>query len=212
MELEETRLLPKKLLADLAKRGDLHTFAKGEILITEGAASDALFVLISGQLKVFTRETNGLEIIFNMLQPGEMFGEMFLDGGTRSASVKATADSKCVVIDDKQIKQLIRTVPDFSESLIQSLIARLRRATLMIKSLVMNDVYERTTALLNQVALTEGKTRVVPTDMTQQEIANRVGATREMINHVISGLIKGGFMSRDEKRRLVFTKSLPTRW
>jgi CRP/FNR family cyclic AMP-dependent transcriptional regulator len=82
----------------------------------------------------------------------------------------------------------------------------------MIQSLVLNDVYERTTALRNQIALTEGDNRIVPPSMTQQEIADRVGATREMINHVLGELMRGGFVSRDEKRQLTFTKSLPTRW
>jgi CRP-like cAMP-binding protein len=54
--------------------------------------------------------------------------------------------------------------------------------------------------------------RVVPLSMTQQEIANRVGATREMINHILRDLIRGGFLARDEKKRLVFTRELPKRW
>jgi CRP/FNR family cyclic AMP-dependent transcriptional regulator len=77
----------------------------------------------------------------------------------------------------------------------------------------LHDVYERTVDLLNQVALNEpGDIRVVPSSMTQQEIADRVGATREMINHILRDLTRGGFLARDEKKRLVFTKMLPKRW
>ena len=212
MQDKRANLLSKELLAQLMLRGGMKAYARNEILITEGDTSDALFILVSGQLKVFTRDSKGREVVYNILQPGELFGEMFLDGGTRSASVKATVESQCILIDDTQIQELIKDYPELAECLIQSLIARLRHATQMIKSLVLNDVYERTTALLNQIALTEGDTRIVPPSMTQQEIADRVGATREMINHVLGELMRGGFVSRDEKRQLTFTKSLPTRW
>ena len=203
--------LSEERLATLAKMGDLRAYQKGEILITEGDASDALYILVSGQLKVFTRDKTGREVVYNMLDPGEMFGEMFLDGGKRSASVKATVQCQCIVLDESKISGLIKRYPDFAECLVQMLIGRLRRATNMIKGLVLNDVYGRTTALLNRHAVLEGKVRVVPQSLTQQEIADRVGATREMINHVIGELIKAGYLSRDEKRRLVFTKELPTR-
>lgn len=212
--MQDTRpvLIHSDLLAELMPRGTTRVFARNEMVIAEGASSDALFILVSGQLKVFTRDSNGREVVYNILQPRELFGEMFLDGGTRSASVKAMAASECLVIEAAQIWTLIAAYPDFAKCLIQSLVARLRHTTGMIKSLVLNDVYERTTALLNQVAITEGESRVVPASMTQQEIADRIGATREMVNHVIGELMKGGFIKRDDKRRLVFVKNLPARW
>jgi CRP/FNR family cyclic AMP-dependent transcriptional regulator len=205
-------LIPSDLLAELMRQGATRAFSRNEMVITEGASSDALFILVSGQLKVFTRDSKGREVVYNILQPRELFGEMFLDGGARSASVKSMVESECLVIEAAQIRTLIAAYPGFAECLIQSLIARLRHTTLMVKSLVLNDVYERTTALLNQVAISEGESRVVPSSMTQQEIADRIGATREMVNHVIGELMKGGFITRDDKRRLVFAKSLPSRW
>lgn len=204
------RVSPKRL-ASLAKMGEAKLFGKNEILFTEGQASDTLFILLEGQVKVFTRDSNGRELVFNILEPGELFGEMFLDGGPRSASVRATMPSKCIVLDEAQIKTLIRKHADFAETLLTVLIARLRRATHMIKDLVLNDVRGRTAALLNQMAVIEGRTRVVPAALTQQEIGDRVGATREMVNQVIAELIKAGLMTRDQKRRLVFTKDLPVR-
>lgn len=209
MPISTQPVVVDKRLAKLAKMGDLQSFEKNEVLITECDPADALFFLLSGQLKVFTRGPGGREVVYNIVEPGEMVGEMFLDGGNRSASVKATAPSQCVVLQQAQIQGLIRKHPDFAECLIQILIGRLRNATHTIKTLVLSDVYGRTTALLNRVAVSEGKLRVVPTNLTQQEIADRVGATREMINHVLAELTKSGHLSRDERRRLVFTKELP---
>ena len=202
--------LDEKRLAALAEMGDVKSYRKNETIITEDEQSGALFILLAGQLKVFTRDPTGREVVYNILEPGEVFGEMFLDGGTRSASVKATVPSECIVLGEAKIHQLIREHSTFAECLIQVLIARLRRATRMIKDLVLNDVYGRTTTLLNQVAVIEDGKRVVPRRLTQQEIADRVGATREMINHVIAELIEDGFLIRDGNRRLILTDSKPT--
>jgi CRP/FNR family cyclic AMP-dependent transcriptional regulator len=209
---ESANTLSPELLAQLAQCGDAKWYGRNEMLIVEGAVSDALYILIAGQLKVFTQDSKGRELVYNILQPGEFFGELFLDGGLRSASVKAVVDSQCIVIDHLAIRGFMKTYPEFAECLVYKLIARLRHATQLSKSLALHDVYERTVDLLNKVASTEGDLRVVPSTMTQQEIADRVGATREMINHILRDLMRGGRLHRDEEKRLVFTKMLPKRW
>ncbi|WP_176943727.1 Crp/Fnr family transcriptional regulator [Pseudoxanthomonas sp. CF125] len=213
MPAERADTLSPELLSQLAQCGDAKWYARNQMLIVEGEVSDALYILIAGQLKVFTQDSKGRELVYNILQPGEFFGELFLDGGLRSASVKAVVDSQCIVIDELAIRGFMKTYPEFAECLVYKLIARLRHATQLSKSLALHDVYERTVDLLNQVALNEpGDIRIVPSSMTQQEIADRVGATREMINHILRDLTRGGFLARDEKKRLVFTKMLPKRW
>lgn len=213
MPEERADTLSPELLSQLAQCGDAKWYGRNQMLIVEGAVSDALYILIAGQLKVFTQDSKGRELVYNILQPGEFFGELFLDGGLRSASVKAVVDSQCIVIDHLAIRGFMKTYPEFAECLVYKLIARLRHATQLSKSLALHDVYERTVDLLNRVALNEpDDIRVVPPSMTQQEIADRVGATREMINHILRDLTRGGFLARDEKKRLVFTKMPPKRW
>ena len=212
MQRENVNALSRELLSQLALCGEARKYARNELLIAEGDVSDALYILVSGELKVYTRDRKGRELVYNILQPGEFFGELFLDGGLRSASVKAVSDSQCVVVDHLEIRSFMKAYPEFAECLVYNLIARLRHATQLSTSLALNDVYERTVATLDQVAVCEGDVRVIPPAITQQEIANRVGATREMVNHIIGDLTRGGFLSRDEKKRLVLTKALPTRW
>ncbi len=211
MPEKKTSALSRELLAQLALSGDAKVFARNQLVIAEGDVSDALYILVRGELKVFTRDGKGRELIYNLLQPGDFFGELFLDGGLRSASVKAVSEAECIVIDQVEIRSFMKTYPEFAECLVYKLIARLRHATQLSKSLALNDVYERTVAVLNQVALREGDIHVIPKSITQQEIANRVGATREMVNHIVRDLVRGGFLEKDEKRRQVF-KSLPGRW
>lgn len=198
--------LSEDLFARLAERGDTQRYLRDEVLILEGDASDALYILIEGQLKVFSRDERGREIVFNTILPGEFFGEMFLDGGPRSASVKAVTDARCIVVNEAEMRSFMRDYPEFAECLVHKLIARLRHATRFSRALALDGAYERTIALLDEIALTEGDIRFVPPRVTQQDIADRVAVTREMINHIMRDLTRNGLIARDEKRRLVLSK------
>jgi CRP/FNR family cyclic AMP-dependent transcriptional regulator len=207
-----TEPISKDLLSKLELRGTLHTFARGELLIREGEHSDSLFILISGELKVFTCAEKGRELVYNVLRPGEFFGELFLDGGPRSASVKALCTSTCVVVGPDEFRSFLASYPEFAESLVQKLISRVRHATEQLRDLALKDVYQRTAALLNELAVDEGGVRAIDASMTQQEIADRIGATRETVNHIIRELVRGGFLVRDPDRRMVIAKALPKHW
>lgn len=139
---EADRLSPQ-LLALLGTRGNVRSFARGQLLIEEGDASDALYILVASRLKVFTRDDKGRELVYNVLEPGEFFGELLLDGGVRSASVKAMLDSQCIVVHENEIRQFLCDYPEFAESLILKLIARVRHATQQVRSLALDGVYER---------------------------------------------------------------------
>ena len=204
--------LSQELLAELSLRGTVQTFARGELLIREGEQSDSLFILLAGELKVFTQGENNRELVYNVLRPGEFFGELFLDGGPRSASVKAVCTSMCVVVGPEEFRAFLGGYPEFAECLVLKLISRVRHATEQLRDLAMKDVYQRATALLNELAVEEGDQRVIDKSITQQEIANRIGATREMVNHIIRELERGGFVVRDRDKGMILAKELPKQW
>lgn len=207
--------LDKRISKDLLKRlltaGDTRRYAAGDILFHQGDASDALYVLLAGRLRVYSGNANGREVVYNVLEPGDTLGELLLDGGPRSASVQAMTDSECLMIKGDALRTLIRTYPELAERLMLRLIARLRHSTRTIHSLALEGVSERVSALLEENAIGDGESRRVPAQLTQQEIANRVGATREMVNHVMQRLRRGGYIARDPQRRTVILKPLPTR-
>jgi len=204
--------LSTQLLAQLSARGNVRAFCRGELLIEEGGTSDSLFILLAGELKVFTRGENGRELVYNVLHPGEFFGELFLDGGLRSASVKAVVNSTCVVVGREEFREFMGKYPEFAECLVMKLISRVRHVTEQLRSVATKDVYGRVTALLNELAGDERGQRVLDKSVTQQEIADRIGATREMVNHILRELARGGFLERDAERRLVLIKELPRHW
>ena len=158
---ESDRLSPQ-LLALLGTRGNVHSFKRGQLLIEEGDASDALYILVTGRLKVFTRDDKGRELVYNVLEPGEFFGELLLDGGVRSASVKAMLDSQCIVVHENEIRQFLCDYPEFAESLILKLIARVRHATQQVRSLALDGVYERIVTLFNEIVPSEHATTAFP--------------------------------------------------
>lgn len=111
MQGENVKVVSPELLAQLALCGQARSFSRNEVLVVEGAEADALYLLLAGELKVFTRDRKGRELVYNMLQPGEFFGELFLDGGPRSASVKAVVASRCVVVDRAALRDFMATYP-----------------------------------------------------------------------------------------------------
>jgi len=122
-----------ELLARLSDRGGQRTFARGELLIREGEASTDVYILLAGELKAFTTDAGGREIVFNVMTPGEFFGELSLDGGLRSASVKASSGAICVVVAQVEVQAFLGEYPEFALALVMKLIARVRKATLQVK-------------------------------------------------------------------------------
>ena len=209
MKFKQPTTMASELISHLTERGEVRTYSKGQLIVSEGESSNVMYVINSGQCKALTQDERGRELIFSVLGPGEIFGELFLDGGIRSASVRATAHVECILLDRESTRSMIESHPAFAEFLILKLIERVRHATSLSRGLAMNDVFERTVSLLNRENVMDGGIRMIPASMTQQEIANRVGATREMINHVIVNLISDGFLARDDKRRLSIVRPLP---
>ena len=88
----------------------------------------------------------------------------------------------------------------------------MRSVTRKARSLALDGVYERTVALLEESATTAPEGLRVPLELTQQEIANRIGASREMVNHVLRDLVRGGFILKDKQHRMTIVKTLPKHW
>lgn len=204
--------LPSDVLQQLADSGDVHRFAAGEVLFQEGDLSDALYVLLNGQLKVYSLKGNGREMVYNILDAGEILGEMFLDGGPRSASVKALVASECLIVEGDRTRELMLAHPQFAACLVIKLISRLRHATRQVRSLALDGVYERVVSLLEAAAVDDEGVRRLPRSLTQLEIANQIGATRAMVNYVLRDLVRGGFVHKDERHRMTILRKLPQHW
>jgi CRP/FNR family transcriptional regulator, cyclic AMP receptor protein len=201
-------------LRALALRGTVHSYPKKAILINEADTGDSLFVLLKGSVKVFSMNENGREITFGHIYSGDYFGEMSLDGGARSASVMTLEPSTCAVLSRAQVSEHLAQVPEFAISLVVQVIRRARAATEAARSLALLDVYGRLIAVLEErdgVAVQEGVAGITLEPITHQDIANRVGASREMISRLLKDLEKGHYIEMGSKR-ITLLKKLPARW
>lgn len=200
------------ILLELSKHGESIDIVPGQILFREGAPAEHLYILLDGQLRIFSEGRLGREVVYNVVQPIGVIGEMLLDGGSRSASVRALKPSLCSKIAIESFREMMEVDSSLGSLIVDLLIGRLRKATQKIRSLSLDSVYERVTSLLNEHAIPSGQHLVVPGFLTQQEIANRIGSSREMVNYVIRELIKGGFLTRPNPRRLEIVRPIPSRW
>ena len=199
-------------LRALAVRGDVRRFRKGTIVIHEGDLGDTLFILLSGRVKIYCINDHAREITFGVFGAGEYFGEMALDGGPRSASVITLEPTVCAVVRRSDILAFIAQVPEFSFEMLSRVIQRLRLATRDARNLAFIDVYGRLTRLLNELArpLLDGRRRIAER-ITHQEIASRVGCSREMVSRILKDLSQGGYLVVED-RHIVLTAKLPQRW
>jgi len=198
-------------LRDLAQSAVARRFPKNAVLINEGEEGDSLFIVLSGRLKVYASNESGREVVIDFHGPGECVGEMSLDGAPRSASVVTTEPTTCAIVSRAHFREFIREHPDFAVYLIGKLIQRARRATETVKSLALSDVYGRLIRLLAGLAREVNGKLVVPEKLTQQEIAERVGASRDMISRLLKDLVAGGYLAVED-RTITILKKLPPAW
>jgi CRP/FNR family cyclic AMP-dependent transcriptional regulator len=197
---------------ELAKRGTVRTYPRNTILVNEGDRADSLFVVLEGRVKVYVAEPSGREMVLGFLGPGEYFGEMALDGSPRSASVMTVEPTTCSVVTHALLREAIAADPDVAMNLIGKLIERARSATESVKNLALMDVYGRVARLLLSLAVEQPDgTAVVPQRMTQQDIADRVGASRDMVSRIFKDLTAGGYVAVND-RTITILRKPPARW
>lgn len=195
----------------LARLGRLHRFAANTVFMCEGDDADTFHVLLEGRVKVFSSDPHGSEIVLNICGPGEFLGEMALDGGQRSASVVALESVCSSVVSRDALREAITRDPDIALKIIALLIGRARHATDQIKDLALRDVYQRVTRLLQSLATGRDGVSVVCERLSQQEIADRVGASRDMVARVMKELVGGGYVLVEHKV-ITLLKKFPARW
>ncbi|MEO8835894.1 MAG: Crp/Fnr family transcriptional regulator [Caldimonas sp.] len=205
-------ILDQSLLREIAHQGGVRRYPAHAVLINEGESSDTLFILLDGRVKVYSTSVDGKEVVIVVHGAGEYVGELSLDGGMRSASVMTLEPTTCSVVSGAHLRDFIAAHPDFASHLIRKLIRSVRHATESVKSLALEDVYGRVVRLLDEISdPVAGDRRRVRERLTQQGIADRVGASREMVSRIFKDLTQGGYLGSEEGRIVVLRKP-PAAW
>lgn len=205
------KLLNSDELKALSAQGVLKAYPRNTIIVSEGDETDSFYVIVEGRIKVYVSDEEGREVVLGTQGPGDYFGEMVLDGGPRSASVVTLEPSRFAVVGKQRFRDFLYAHPEFSIHLVEKLIARTRALTENVKSLALMDVYGRVARLLLELAVNEDGRLVVPEKLTQQDIANRVGSSREMVSRIFKDLTIGGYISIDSKQ-ITIHKNPPRHW
>ena len=209
--LAQLSAIADPFVRELAALGRLRSYPKNTVFITEGDSSDSVFVVLAGRIKIFLSDTEGHEMILDTQGPGEYVGEMALDGNPRSASVMTMESTMFSVVSRDPIREEIRRNPDFALDMISKIIDRARLATNSVKDLALLDVYGRVARLLLNMAVEKDGKLEIPEKLTQQEIAERVGASRDMVSRIFRDLTAGGYITV-ESRHITINKKPPARW
>lgn len=183
------------------------TLAKGEVLFHEGDAGDRLYVIAEGKIKLGTKISDGRENLLSLLGPGEMFGELSLfDPGPRTSTATALTDARLLALANQDLEPWLNGRPEVAKHLLRALAQRLRRTNEAVGDLVFSDVPGRVAKALADLARRFGTKSAdglyVAHDLTQEELAQLVGASRETVNKALADFASRGWL-RLEARAVV---------
>ena len=186
-------------------------YPKNTLVVTQGDDTDSLYVILEGKVDVFLQNDKGKEIIINTLTECDTFGELAPLGGIpRQASIITTENSLMAVISRQVFMDTLLSKPAISMRIIDRLIHLIQDLTEEVSSLALEDVYNRVVRILYKHADEVGD-KLVTEKLTQQDIALRVGATREMVHRILKELKTGGYISIQGKH-ITIEKKLPPGW
>ena len=203
--------LPAEALAEIEQHGSVKSFRKNSIIINQDDETYSLYVILSGRVKVFVSGEDGREVVLNHQAAGDYFGDLALiDKQPRVASVMTTEPSKFMIISRDDFLTCLSRNPEIAINLIKPMTSRMRMLAQNVSSLALMDVYGRVArTLLQQAVETDGE--MVTGRITQQEIADMVGASRAMVSRILKDLKAGGYISVSRKCITIHQK-LPMHW
>ncbi len=192
------------LRASLVER----TVVKGEVLFAEGEAGDRMYVIVDGKVKLGQTSVDGRESLLAVLGPGEMFGELSLfDPGQRTSTATALTDAVVLGLGNDQLRPWLAGRPEVATALLQALARRLRRTNEAMADLVFSDVPGRVAKALMDLGEKFGTITpeglMVTHDMTQEELAQLVGASRETVNKALADFAQRGWIRLESRQVLI---------
>jgi CRP-like cAMP-binding protein len=182
--------------------------AKGEIIFQEGEPGDRMYVILEGKVKLGQSSNDGRESLLAILGPGEMFGELSLfDPGQRTSTATALTDAVILALSNEQLRPWLAGRPEVAAALLQALARRLRRTNEAMADLVFSDVPGRVAKALMDLGEKFGEVTseglMVTHDMTQEELAQLVGASRETVNKALADFAQRGWIRLESRQVMI---------
>lgn len=191
-------------VAALARQLEPVKYPRGHVVFREGEPGDNLYIITSGKVKIGRRTPDGRESLITLMGPADMFGELALfDPGPRTSTVTTLTDVDAVSMDHAALRAWIRDRPHIAEQLLRVLARRLRRTNDSLSDLIFTDVPGRVAKQLLDLAkrfgVREGESLRVDHELTQEELAQLVGSSRETVNKALADFAARGWIRRQGK-------------
>ncbi len=190
----------------------IREYKKNTFVVTQGDDSQSLYLVLSGHLKVVVSDDNGKEMIQKFMQTRDYFGELALfDPAPRSASVMTLDNSRLAILPAREFMDYLHQEPQVALSILPSLAQRTRMLSEHISKLALLDTYGRVANILQEQSKeNEEGIRMTP-KLTHQDIANAVGASREMVTKILKELKIGNYIDIVNKQ-IIINRELPKHW
>ncbi|MGH3899078.1 MAG: Crp/Fnr family transcriptional regulator [Pseudonocardiaceae bacterium] len=190
--------------ADLVRHGRRRRLPAGAPLFVEGTHSDAVVILISGRVKVFTSAEDGTEVVLEVRGPGAILGELTaIDGQPRSASVRSLEPVDFLTVRFREFTAFLHAYPQIMWLLLRILTDRLRNADRRISEFgvydILNRVARRLVELVDRFGEPTESGIKIALPLTQEELASWVGASREAVTKAFRTLRADGYV-RTQRR------------
>lgn len=194
-------------IAMLAPGVQHRSYPRGAAILRAGEETDALYVILSGRVKVLIPDEEGHEVILTMLGAKEFFGEMgLLDDLPSSATVEAVEACEMLRVPRTAFLSSLENNGDAAMLVLRNLVKRLREADRKIESLALIDVYGRVARLIIDMAVLTDGNWIVARAPAKQEIARMIGASREMVSRVIKDLQEKNLIRTDKRKIIVLDR------
>ena len=183
-------------------------FPRGTTIFEEGEPGDRLYIITSGKIKLARHAPDGRENLLTVMGPSDMFGELSIfDPGPRTSSAVCVTEVTAATMNSEMLKQWVADHPAIAQQLLRVLARRLRRTNANLADLIFTDVPGRVAKTLLQLAnrfgVQEGGALRVNHDLTQEEIAQLVGASRETVNKALATFAHRGWIRLEGKSVLI---------
>ncbi|OBG89505.1 Crp/Fnr family transcriptional regulator [Mycobacterium sp. NS-7484] len=186
-------------VAALVRQLEPVTFRRGEVVFAEGEPGETLYIITAGKVKIGRKSADGRDSLITLMGPSDMFGELAIfDPGPRTSTVTALTEVKAVVMSRVVLRSWIADRPEIAEQLLRVLARRLRRTNDNLSDLIFTDVPGRVAKQLLYLAQRfgsrDGTALRVDHELTQEEIAQLVGSSRETVNKALSDFAQRGWI------------------
>ncbi|WP_301122258.1 cAMP-activated global transcriptional regulator CRP [Mycolicibacterium fortuitum] len=186
-------------VAALVRQLEPVTFRRTEVVFSEGEPGDTLYIIAAGKVKIGRKSVDGRDSLITLMGPSDMFGELAIfDPGPRTSTVTALTEVKAVTMSRSVLRSWIADRPEIAEQLLRVLARRLRRTNDNLSDLIFTDVPGRVAKQLLYLAQRfgsrDGTALRVDHELTQEEIAQLVGSSRETVNKALSDFAQRGWI------------------